>query len=186
MPLTWTHTVVMWICFQVKELVDGTQCVLLWSCLKQIKWNNIFSYLQIQCIVIFKFLNASSMYSIFPWNCRPWWRFDMETLSALLALCGDIHRSPLGSLHKGPVMQCFDVSFNVSLNKLLNKQSRGRLIEMYWRSFDVIIMFLAMISSVPASREPRLETQSSPPELTMAGICQHAPRCTTRLHSLPY
>ena len=57
---------------------------------------------------------------------------------------------------------------------------------MSWRSFNVIIMFLAMISSVPASLEPRLETQSRRPELNMAGICQHAPGCTTRLHSLPY
>ena len=30
-----------------------------------------------------------------------WWRHDMETLSALLAICAGIHRSPVNSPHKG-------------------------------------------------------------------------------------
>ena len=51
-----------------------------------------------------------------------------------------IHRSPVDSLHKGPVIRHFDVSFDVSLCKLLNKQSRDRYIKMSWRSFDVTVM----------------------------------------------
>ena len=51
-----------------------------------------------------------------------------------------IHRWPVDSHHKGPVMRSFGVSFNVSLNKLLNKQSRGRWIEKSWLSFDVTVM----------------------------------------------
>ena len=31
----------------------------------------------------------------------PWWRHQMETFSALLALCAGIHRSPVKSPHKG-------------------------------------------------------------------------------------
>ena len=30
-----------------------------------------------------------------------WWRHQMETFSALLAICAGIHRSPVNSLHKG-------------------------------------------------------------------------------------
>ena len=30
----------------------------------------------------------------------PWWRHQMETFSALLALCAGIHRSPVNSPHK--------------------------------------------------------------------------------------
>ena len=41
-----------------------------------------------------------------------WWRHDMETLSALLAFVRGIHRSPVDSLHKGPVMPNFYVSPN--------------------------------------------------------------------------
>ena len=31
----------------------------------------------------------------------PWWRHQMETFSALLAVCAGIHRSPVNSPHKG-------------------------------------------------------------------------------------
>ena len=36
------------------------------------------------------------------------------------------------------VMRNFDVSFDVSLNKLLNKQSRDRWIKMSWHPADVV------------------------------------------------
>ena len=41
---------------------------------------------------------------------------------------------------KGPVMRDFEVSIYVGLNKLPNKQSRGRWTEMSWHSFDIIAM----------------------------------------------
>ena len=46
----------------------------------------------------------------------------METLSALLDIYKGNHRSPVDSPHKGPVRVIFDVSFVVSLNKLLKKK----------------------------------------------------------------
>ena len=56
-------------------------------------------------------------------HCKnPWWRHEVETFSALLAFCEGNHRSPVDSLHNGPVMRNFDVSFDVSLRKRLNKQ----------------------------------------------------------------
>ena len=44
--------------------------------------------------------------------------------------------SPMVSLYKEPVVRTFDVSFDVSLNQLLNKQSMGWWTEMSWRPFD--------------------------------------------------
>ena len=35
-----------------------------------------------------------------PVSISPWWRHQMETFSALLALCAGIHRSPVNSPHK--------------------------------------------------------------------------------------
>ena len=73
-------------------------------------------------------------------NCNPWLRNHMEALSALLALC---ERNPSvtdGFPSQRAVMWTFDVSFYVSLNKLLDKQSRGLVIwdatTVMWRHCD--------------------------------------------------
>ena len=34
-------------------------------------------------------------------TAKSWWRHQMETFSALLAVCGGFHRSPVNSPHKG-------------------------------------------------------------------------------------
>ena len=47
-----------------------------------------------------------------------WWRHQMETFSALLALCEGNHRSLADSPYKKkPVMRSFDVFFDLRLNK---------------------------------------------------------------------
>ena len=47
-----------------------------------------------------------------------------------------------GGFHnKGSVMRSFDVFFDVSMNKSLNKQSIRRWVETPWRLCDVIVMF---------------------------------------------
>ena len=51
---------------------------------------------------------------IFAWNI-PWWRHEMETLSALLALCNG-NPFPLQTTRNAG----FDVFFDVNLNKRLN------------------------------------------------------------------
>ena len=51
-----------------------------------------------------------------------------------------------GGFPKGPVMRSFDVPFHVRMNKLLNKQPRGRWIEMFWRSFNVPVMYNDSVS----------------------------------------
>ena len=54
-----------------------------------------------------------------------WWRHQMETFSALLALCAG--NSPVTGEFPSqrPVTQSFDVSFGLRLNKRLSKQSWG-------------------------------------------------------------
>ena len=53
----------------------------------------------------------------------PWWRHQMETFSALLAICAG--NSPVTSEFPSqrPVTQSFDVFFDLRLNKRLSKQS---------------------------------------------------------------
>ena len=55
----------------------------------------------------------------------PWWRHQMETFSALLAICAG--NSPVtGEFpEQRPVTRSFDVFFDLRLNKLLSKQSWG-------------------------------------------------------------
>ena len=55
----------------------------------------------------------------------PWWRCQMETFSALLALCAG--NSPvIGEFPtQSPVTRSFDVFFDLHLNKQLSKQSWG-------------------------------------------------------------
>ena len=59
----------------------------------------------------------------------PWWRHQMETFSALLALCAGTHRWPVNSLHKGQNTWSFDVFFDLRLIKRLSKRLRRRWFE---------------------------------------------------------
>ena len=64
-----------------------------------------------------------------PWTKRlsggPWWRHQMETFSALLAICAG--NSPVTGEFptQRPVTRSFDVVFYLRLNKRLSKQSWG-------------------------------------------------------------
>ena len=54
-----------------------------------------------------------------------WWRHQMETFSALLAICAG-NSSVTGEFPaQRPVTRSFDVFFDLSLNKRVSKQSRG-------------------------------------------------------------
>ena len=55
----------------------------------------------------------------------PWWRHQMESFSALLALCAGIHRSPVNSPHKGQWRGALMFSLICALNKRFSKQSWG-------------------------------------------------------------
>ena len=59
-----------------------------------------------------------------------WWRHEVETFSALLAIC--VENSPVTGEFPAqrPVTQTFDVFFDLHLNKRLSKQSSGWWFEM--------------------------------------------------------
>ena len=63
-----------------------------------------------------------------------WWRHQMETFSALLALCAENSPVPDEFLTQRLVTQSFDVFFDLRLNKRLSKQSWGWWFEMLSRS----------------------------------------------------
>ena len=59
-----------------------------------------------------------------------WWRLQMETFSALLALCTG-NSLVTGEFHaQRPMSRSFDVFFDLCRNKPLSKQSRGWWFEM--------------------------------------------------------
>ena len=60
-----------------------------------------------------------------PFCLRAWWRHQMETFSALLAICAG--NSPVPGIFptQRPVTRSFDVFFDLRLNKRLSKTSWG-------------------------------------------------------------
>ena len=71
-----------------------------------------------------------------------WWRHQMETFSALLALCAG-NSSVTGEFPtQRPVMRSFDVFFDLRMSKWLGKQCWGWWFEMpsrsLWRHFNEV------------------------------------------------
>ena len=64
----------------------------------------------------------------------PWWRHQMETLSALLAICAGNSPVPGEFPAQRPVTRSFDVFFDLRLNKRLSKQPWGWWFETLSRS----------------------------------------------------
>ena len=80
------------------------------------------------------------------------WRHQMETFSALLAICAG--NSPVSGEFPAqrPVTRAFDVSFDLRLNKRLSKQSWGWWLEMIscslWRQSNVIALLWKFDSDI--------------------------------------
>ena len=74
-----------------------------------------------------------------------WWRHQMETFSALLALCAGKSPVPSDFPAQRPVTRSFDVFYDLRPNKRLNKQSRGWWFERpsrpLWRHHNVSWLF---------------------------------------------
>ena len=80
---------------------------------------------------------------------RTWWRHEMETFSALLAICAG--NSPVADefpAHR-PVTRSFDAFFDLCLNKRLSKQSWGWWFEMparpLWRHCNDTTLYIQYI-----------------------------------------
>ena len=111
--------------------------VLVWRypLLTEISWNNIQVWTGITkdiCIKLWGAINRWSSYAKL-W----WWRHQMETFSASLALCAG-NSAITGEIpSQRPVMWSFGVFFELCLNKRLSKQSRRR--RLIW---DVIVLIM--------------------------------------------
>ena len=70
---------------------------------------------------------SSSNTEVVSMSCRlhAWWRHQMETFSALLALCAGKSSVPAEFPPQRPVTWSFDIFFDLCLNKRLSKQSWG-------------------------------------------------------------
>ena len=86
------------------------------SCLWDIRW---------WCVVLESFLWPNNI---------SWWRHQMETFSALLALCAGNSSVTAEFPSQRPVTRSFDVYFDLRLDKWLNKQSLGWCFETPSRS----------------------------------------------------
>ena len=88
-----------------------------------------------------------------PGPLRPWWRHQMETFSALLAICAG--NSPIPA--QRPVTRSFDVFFDLRLNKRLSKQSLGWWFEtpslLLWRHCNEIKLFLVPLTMITKERD---------------------------------
>ena len=77
-------------------------------------------------------------------SCDTWWRHQMETFSALLAIC--VGNSPVAGEFpvQRPVTRSFDVFFDLRLNKRLSKQWWGWWFETLsrplWRHCNEILL----------------------------------------------
>ena len=72
---------------------------------------------------------------------KSWWRYEMETFSALLAILRIIHRSPVDSPHKGQWHRA--LMFSVicsSTNGWANKRDTGDL-RCHHTHYDITVMY---------------------------------------------
>ena len=74
-----------------------------------------------------------------------WWRHQMETFSALLALCAGNSPVTGESASQRPVTQSFDIFFDLCLNKRRSKQSWGWWFEMplypLWHHCNILLVY---------------------------------------------
>ena len=79
------------------------------------------------CHNLWRYLFAANDRTPFwPWNrIIPWWRHQMETCSAVLAICAGNSPVPGEFPTQRPMTRSFDVYFDLRLNQRLCKQSWG-------------------------------------------------------------
>ena len=109
----------------------------------------------------------ASHHEISPWHNRlrlhinhhplnTWRRHQMETFSALLAICAENSPVPGEFTAQRPVTRSFDVFFDLRLNKLLSKQAWGWWFEMLsrplWRHCNRKKVYVILVR-IPASMQ---------------------------------
>ena len=76
-------------------------------------------------LTLFLFTTALCEYYEASWQYNAWWRHQMETFSAQLAMCAGNSPVPGEFPTQRPMTRSFDVSFDLRLNKRLGKKSWG-------------------------------------------------------------
>ena len=104
-----------------------------------------------------------------------WWHDNMEINFTLLTLRWGIHRSPLDSPHKGPVMRVSNVIYDMALNKLLNEQWSHRWLWMQWASCQIRKIAGAHAPGMPGTFSP--SPQVSDPDMHHGTCVTHVPWC---------
>ena len=103
------------------------------------------SWLQLCPIQSTAWSKASAVVELICFSWNSWWRHQMETFSALLAICAGNSPVPGEFPTQRPVMRSFDVFFDLRLNKRLSKQSWGWWLETLsrplWRHRYVFVTF---------------------------------------------
>ena len=86
------------------------------------------------------------------WTKGPWWRHQMETFSALLAICAGNSPVPGEFPTQWPVTRSFDVYFDLRPDKRLSKQPWGWWFETpvwsLWRHRNAVMLTLDIIASI--------------------------------------
>ena len=87
-----------------------------------------------------RWIHGSHLVTGRPYFCSTEWRHQMETFSALLALCAWISLVTGEFPAQRPVTQSFDVFFDLCLNKRLGKQSWSWWFGRHRAHYDVTVM----------------------------------------------
>ena len=91
-----------------------------------LQWMGIFEHISYKKGLSLVKKNSCSLWDYSPMISRKsWWRHQMETFSALLAISTGNSPFPGGFPAQRPVMRSFDVFFDLCLNKRLSKQPWG-------------------------------------------------------------
>ena len=98
------------------------------------------------------FISDETVWKVKFWDpprLSAWWRHEMETFSALLAICAGNSPVPGEFSAQRPVTRGFDIFFDLRLNKRLSKQSCGWWFEtlscLLWRHCNVIFTTLGWL-----------------------------------------
>ena len=92
--------------------------------------------------------------SLVVWTC-PWWRYQMEAFSALLALCAGNSTATGEFPAQRSVPRSFDIFFDLRLNKRLSKNGEAGDLRRHHAHYDVnlewqIVFFFFLWSTYPA------------------------------------
>ena len=104
------------------------------ECLRWMHVSSIFTLKEMNVFFVFYMISRYWNDADNKGQPRSWWRYQMETFSALLVICAG--NSPVTGEFptQRPVTRSYDVYFDLHLNKRLSKQSWGWWVETQSRS----------------------------------------------------